>query len=323
MRKTLLLIIYTLLPLCMVAQQDAEYNKRGEEAMQRKDYSDARMYFSEGLEHCDMYSVQGLTRIWLLNESIRSSMRSLMAKCQTCLNERAVQNDTTAMSRLIVYYSEGIAGPKTEGLIAYWTDKLEASRHLAAVQKETAEQSAEVSAAVKSPQINLSFLAGLAGSPETPYGLTLGVLWQDKAGGYVRGKTSLSSVEYTHEIGLQADDIKKSLPDGQALQTTGNPPKKVNGFTASAGFVYKPLPWLYVSLGAGYGERTLMYQFAFIDKKTSEQTPVWCKIAEASYTGAVIEADGMVKYKRLFLSVGCHTINVKYVDLNAGIGVIF
>ena len=60
--------------MCMIAQQYTEYNRKGNEAMTRRDYSDARLFYSEGVTHCDLYSVYQLTQIWLSNTTMRASM---------------------------------------------------------------------------------------------------------------------------------------------------------------------------------------------------------------------------------------------------------
>jgi hypothetical protein len=73
-----------------------------------------------------------------------------------------------------------------------------------------------------------------------------------------------------------------------------------------------------LSVGAGYGERTLLYP---LDTQAGKR--LWCKQPEASYQGVIAEVDGMVKWNVLFLSVGCHTVDFKYVDANIGIGIIF
>jgi hypothetical protein len=320
MKRILLLILYALSPFYMMAQQYAEYNRKGDDAMEREDYRDARMYYGEGLEYCDMYSIQGLTRIWLINESMRSSMRSLMAKCLSCLNDKAIANDTTAISRLIVYYTEGIGTPHSEEQVRHWTNQLELLRTPpAAVQYPVQPVTRE-----KKPRQKMHFLMGYALSLESPYGLTLGGLW-DKAGWYARFKTNLSFDKYTYTFNQYPDQSVgfPFLPDGKTVRVSSNAPKRVNSYAGTAGFIYQVTSWLYASVGAGYGKRALMYQFLFTDNATSLNEAVWCKHLDSSYKGVVVEAEGMLRYKSVFLSAGCHTMNFKYVDLNAGIGLIF
>lgn len=82
--------------------------------MKRLDYSDARMWYEEGVVQCDPYSIKQLTSIWLANQRMRPSMHSLMNKCRACLELMANNEDTTAISQLIIYYTEGIGTSKTK-----------------------------------------------------------------------------------------------------------------------------------------------------------------------------------------------------------------
>ena len=101
-------MICAVFPLGLLAQQRTEYNRKGDEAMKRLDYSDAKMWYEEGVSQCDAYSIDQLTTIWLSNERMRPSMRSLMNKCLNCLTVKATEDDPDAISKLIIYYSEGI-----------------------------------------------------------------------------------------------------------------------------------------------------------------------------------------------------------------------
>ena len=108
----ILFIILLIPPSGLFAQQENEYNRKGDEAMARKDYSDAKMWYEEGVSRCDSYSIERLTEIWLSNENMRLSMRSLMNKCLNCLNVKATEDDLDAISKLIIYYQEGIGTPE-------------------------------------------------------------------------------------------------------------------------------------------------------------------------------------------------------------------
>ena len=101
MSRFLLLLFLIIGPFNLSAQRLTEYNEKGNEALSRNDLADAKMWFEEGVTYCDSYSVEKLTTIWIENESVRSSMRSLMIKCFNCLTIQATDNDTTAMTRLI------------------------------------------------------------------------------------------------------------------------------------------------------------------------------------------------------------------------------
>ena len=47
-RRIWIWLMCVLLPLGVMAQQRAEYNRKGDEAMKRLDYSDAKMWYEEG-----------------------------------------------------------------------------------------------------------------------------------------------------------------------------------------------------------------------------------------------------------------------------------
>ena len=114
MKRLWILTLFVALPMCLLAQQKTEYNRKGDEAMKRLDYSDARMWYEEGVVQCDPYSIEQLTSIWLANQRMRPSMHSLMNKCRACLELMANNEDTTAISQLIIYYTEGIGTSKNE-----------------------------------------------------------------------------------------------------------------------------------------------------------------------------------------------------------------
>lgn len=67
-RLWILILLVIVLPECLLAQQRTEYNRKGDEAMKRQDYSDARMWYEEGISNCDSYSIDQLTAIWKTNK---------------------------------------------------------------------------------------------------------------------------------------------------------------------------------------------------------------------------------------------------------------
>ena len=54
MKRLWILTLFVALPMCLLAQQKTEYNRKGDEAMKRLDYSDARMWYEEGVVQCDL-----------------------------------------------------------------------------------------------------------------------------------------------------------------------------------------------------------------------------------------------------------------------------
>ena len=51
-------MICAVFPLGLLAQQRTEYNRKGDEAMKRLDYSDAKMWYEEGVSQCDDLAFQ-------------------------------------------------------------------------------------------------------------------------------------------------------------------------------------------------------------------------------------------------------------------------
>mgnify|MGYP000346653310 CR=1 FL=1 len=79
------------------------------------------------------------------------------------------------------------------------------------------------------------------------------------------------------------------------------------------------------AVGLGYGERALLHSFTTHSYENYDSTrEVWCRNIDSSYKGGAAEVDLMMKITNsVFISVGCNTVNFKYLDLNAGLGVFF
>ena len=294
-------------PFSLFAQQQSTYNKKGDDAMKRQDYIDAKMWYEEGVSQCDPYSIKQLTTIWLKNERMRPSMRSLMNKCLNCLNVRATENDTTAVSQLITYYKEGIGAPKSDELATYWTEKLETLSKPA----ESPEMPLQPATAYRE---RMKFFIGYSFSPTAPYGVTIGGVGQ-RLGWYIRFKTNMSFQSY--EEGKTISDFTDNA-SYEYLE------KKANTYATTAGIVIRTLPWLYTSIGFGYGNHDLLYKYRTVDYDDSNKTSdIWCKQNDDSFKGVAADIDFMAQMGSFFISVGCNTVNFKYIDLNAGVGLFF
>lgn len=306
-----LLIVWMLLPLWVFAQQRTEYNQKGDEAMMRSDYRGAQMWYEEGVLQCDAYSINQLTTIWLEHEDMRPAMHSLMAKCFTCLTVKATDNDTTAISQLIIYYTEGIGTPKNEELVLYWTQQLEALRNPAPYYPVVPRESDEP----------MHWFAGYAFSQESPYGITIGGIWK-RVGWYLRFKTNFSFADHVYDCDNQGNVLPP--PSNESTQYDSRKGMKTNSYAGTGGIVVKLQPWLYASVGLGYGERVLLCPFILTDYDSSgKQREVWCYNIDSSYKGVAAECDLMVRFRNFFVSAGVNTINFEYVDLNAGLGYFF
>lgn len=315
MKRLWVLMIFCLLPFGLFAQQQqTEYNRKGDEAMKRQDYRDAKMWYEEGVSQCDSYSIKQLTTIWVKSERMRPSMRSLMNKCLNCLTVKATENDLDAISHLILYYSKGIGTPKNEELVTYWTAYKKDLLNPKPVQ--TANESVNLGR-------RMEFFIGYSFSVEAPYGITIGGVAQH-VGWYVRFKTNMSFMNYTNECNNKGEILDFTGNNESYVLSSGDSNKK-NSYAGTAGLVVKCLPWLYTSVGVGYGERALLHSFTTHSHTDYDKTrTLWCQNIESSYKGVAAEADVMVKLgKTFYLTAGCNTINFKYIDLNAGLGVFF
>lgn len=304
--KRLCVLIFAVIPFCVIAQQQTEYNRKGDEAMKRLDYSDARLFYGEGVPNCDMYSINQLTTIWIANEQMRTSMHNQMSRCLSCLSVKATENDTVAVSKLILYYSEGIGIPKSEELASYWSERLNELRN--PIPENNGFYGYE-----KPTRTPMQFFGGYTYSVQAPVGITVGGVGQ-RFGWYARFKTNMSFQSFDHEFAGERpnrEDIFKKIK------------KKTNSYAATAGLLVKCTPWLYASVGAGYGKRDLLYQLSTVSDEGEELETGWYKKKDSSYNGVSTDLDFMLRYGFLYLSVGCNTLNFEYVDLNAGIGVFF
>ena len=251
----------------------------------------------------------------------RQTVKKLLdtLKVQTYTNYEVilvVDDQATAMHQLITYYKQGIGTPVNADLAEYWTDKLEQTRRLV----EYVQSDVPVDE-ISNPRERMRFFIGYHYAIEAPYGLTIGGVSR-RLGWYVRFKTNMSFDKHVVEcndqnggelIGVSADEI---------YCFTGN--KKKNSYALTAGMVVKCTDWLYTSVGIGYGDRTLLYEYSLKDPVTgNEQQTGWAKHLDASYKGVAADWDVMLKFGPIYVSAGCSTVNFKYVDFNAGAGVFF
>lgn len=302
-----MLIVCVVFPLWMSAQQ-AYYNKKGDDSMNRQDYSDAKMWYEEGVSQCDSYSIQRLTTIWKNNAGMRLSMRSLMNKCLNCLNVKATEKDTAAVAQLITYYKEGIGTPKNQELAAYWSNQLKKLRN-------TDSPTDSYVSSRRAPAEALRFFVGYSFSPAAPFGLLVGAVG-GRLGGFVRLKTNMSFLNY---------DEGKAIADYTKNASYEYIDKRANNFAGTAGLVIKCTPWLYSTVGLGYGKHDLIYKYrTYAYDDINKVTDVWCKQESDSFQGVAADLDFMVRLgSMMFVSAGCSTLNFKYVDLNAGFGIFF
>jgi hypothetical protein len=317
MNKTSLLWVLLLITSGVSAQKQTEYNRQGDEAMSKLDYSVAKILYEEGVSNCDTYSIGQLTAIWFADESMRPSLRVVMNKCLNCLTDLAMQNkDTTSMQRLVLYYTEGIGTAVNQTKANYWQAQLQTLR------KQSAETAA-VATPKKQKSVGSSsrteFFVGYSASLLAPYGLSVGAVGKN-AGFYLRYRTNLSFADYTATCDKAGniDALSGKLPN--FLGT-----KKENIWMATGGLLLRPSQSFIISLGGGYWTREALYEFETIGITVSQpEGKLWAKNTDFSYSGIAADLDIILRIgKSFYLSAGASAFNFKYVYANAGIGFFF
>lgn len=307
MKKGWILLFFALIGYTVSAQQQTTYNKKGDEALQREDYSDAKMWYEEGVINCNLYSIEKITNMWIEQPDMRVSLRLLANKCFNCLTEKSAENDTVAIRNLIHYHQQGIGVPKNKTLAAYWIQRL------GYLTKDTNLYDLyERPAATKQRQYD--FFIGYNYSIETPFGLTVGAIGK-KMGWYVRVKSNFSFANYDGENNNEG--LTPQITDQYLFDK-----KKISSHAGSAGVILKLSDKIHASVGAGYGLRDVLWHHVIYNEGVAAGNG-WTKNSQDSHSGLLAEADLIWSFGNWYLSAGCYTVNFNYADLNAGIGVYF
>lgn len=95
--------------------------------------------------------------------------------------------------------------------------------------------------------------------------------------------------------------------------------------SVTAGYFRRLNKTIYLYAGAGYGSRTLSYE---LDERAEDETGkslegVQVKDTDKSATGVAFELGGILRFNKFLISAGYHTVNAKYHEVSAGIGMIF
>jgi hypothetical protein len=307
------MVVLLFAALSAAAQQQTEYNRKGDEAMDNLDFGNAKIWYEEGLSNCDPYSINQLTSIWLVDESMRAIMRNVMSRCLTCLTNRAIElKDTASMNKLVLYYSEGIGTQRNTAKIDFWKDQLKLAHDVYDVYDAT-----PTGARVKKTKMN--FFLGYSASYHAPCGLTAGGIGRT-VGWYLRFRSNLSFQNYTAEY----DESKNELVDGAYPDLTGK--TKVNSWIATGGIIVKASPSFYISAGAGYCSRVRLCEIVPTGIVVSDrQDAIWAQYMDKySFNGVAVDLDAAFRMgKVLYGSLGCSILNLEFASANAGIGVFF
>ncbi|MDR3261968.1 MAG: hypothetical protein LBT78_09075 [Tannerella sp.] len=315
-----------LLPFCVEAQRQTEYNQKGDEAMVRTDYQDAKMWYEEGVSYCDPYSINQLISIWRSNATMRVSMGPVMGKCLSCLNNSAISRDSLSIKKLILFYTEGIGTPKNEVSANYWKEQLMQLRNPYAAE----------ALRPKKPREPMKFFVGYSFSPVAPYGIQVGGV--GTVGWYLRARSDLVFQSYEKNLTCKngqavedhysgiipelPDETYHFLPAGDKTLAEG----KKSMLIGSAGMVFKVVPDVYLSAGAGYVKYEVTYEYETIDKTTSLPTGKTGRVknVDQSYEGVAVDVDATVVFGKWFYgTAGCSILHFKYIYPTVGVGVFF
>ena len=323
--KRIFVTFVLLLTVFKVAAQNEEYNLKGDEARKNLDYSSAKIWYEDGVVlNCNIYSITQLTEIWTeTDQSVRNTMRSVMARSLKCLDDRATfdTRDTTSIKMLILYYENGIGTDVNETKAEMWQSILDNARY----PDQNINGQKDVN--VTREKAKMEFFLGYAATFEAPYGITFGGVGRT-VGWYLRFRTNLSSQNFSKTFDGEGDNINIAGGiNGGLLNCLPN--EKVNTLIATGGFMFKVAPSFYLSVGGGYCKREYLREFQIVSDVDIDAEPketFWAKSnSDSSFDGKVaLDLDGTLKIGKTFYgSLGCSVLSFKYVSANAGIGVFF
>ena len=143
---------------------------------------------------------------------------------------------------------------------------------------------------------------------QTSFGAMVGVV--AKHGAYLRFRSDFGSAS----TDLECDDTGALTAGGSGM------PYYVEGASSKArlsitgGYLFRVAKPLYGYVGAGYGSRTLAWE-------TVEGELV--KNTDHSASGIAAEVGAIGRLGNFALSLGCQTVNFKYLEMSVGIGFFF
>ena len=315
------IILMLMFVVCIATAQrqteNYEYNKNGDEAMKNLDFSLAQAFYQVGISSiCDPYSIEKLTTIWQVDSSMRAIMIPVMERCLSCLEDNATKlRDTSSMIMLILYYADGIGTEPNKSMADYWIQRLEEIRDPYLIN--TGQNG------IKPPRekVKMQFFAGYSATFEAPFGLTVGGVGKT-VGWYLRFRSNLSFQDYTEvcdDAGNIIGGLNNSLPNPLNIKNTST-------FVGTGGLVIKAHPSFFISVGAGYCSREVVYKFEKIGLiEANPEGTFWAKYnGKTSFNGVALDLDGIFKIGKTFYgSLGCSLLNFNYLSANAGIGVFF
>ena len=301
------------------AQDQSDYIKRGDEAMEEMNYIWAHMYYdAEIISGCNIHVIRMLTKIWQENDSMRTVMNSSMKRCFTCLDDEAKKlQDTTSIQLLVTYYTEGIGTSKNIEMADSWMQKLDEIRNpLITMTRQNGNTPVREKA-------KMNFFAGYHASLIAPFGIQFGGMGKT-VGWYIRFRSNLvfQDAKYDCEVENQHIIIQ---PFGKETLYR-NTKNKETWLAGSVGGMYKVADNFQMSAGIGYWDRKYYREFIEVNDKGKDipGTSGWAKDTNSSMSGVSIDLDGTYRfYGKFYGSLGASIMNFKYVYPTLGVGIYF
>lgn len=139
-------------------------------------------------------------------------------------------------------------------------------------------------------------------------------------GGYVRGKTDFSFKDAPYACKNSGEFNYEDADSYYVLDKASR--RSRLGLTAGA--LYRPLRFLYLYGGAGYGFRRLMWHAQTYDYMTDKPVnELWAVNTQCSAEGVEVELGTICRYKRLAVSAGINTIGFSFFEVNGAVGLFF
>lgn len=160
----------------------------------------------------------------------------------------------------------------------------------------------------KEPRRTLVMLEADWHPSQTSFGAMVGFV--AKNGAYVRFRSDFGSVS----ADLECDDTGALTGGGNGTPYYKEGVTQKARMSVTAGYMRRIAKTLYAYIGAGYGSRTLAWE-------TVEDELV--KNTDHSVTGIAAEIGAIGRFGKFAVSVGCQTVNFKYMELSAGVGFFF
>jgi len=323
-------IFFSIFSITFLNVKAQSYNVQGDLASGKKDYQNARIWYSEGLANCDMYSIRKLTDIWKEQPEMRASMRLSMRKSYNCLATLAERQDQEAMLLISDYYKLGIGIGIDSVRAEYWLKEYGKSLGLSVDAPPLDTTKVVDSLNVKPVMISnvprksilsnrfYSFLAYTYSRFE-PVGATLG--FYDKFGFYLSYRTNLNNVNYDYTC--NNTNVPEIGIENPLYQFAG---EKWECNMAMGG-IFIPVydRKLFLSVGGGYAERLYFREIVSLSNQSFKngEKNAWCYNKEASYKGWVAEIGGMWKWKRLIILGGVNSTKFRDLDGFLSVGYSF